>query len=56
MWSWGVLQAHSHVLGFSQWCFVLEEMIAVLVRGNEVRNDLCHHLSDIILLMYNFKF
>lgn len=51
-----VLQPHSLVLGFSQWCFVFEEIMVVLMKGSEVRNDLCHYLSDITVLMCNFKF
>ena len=36
-----MFQAHSCVLGFSQWCLVHEQLSAVLlVRGREVSNDL----------------
>ena len=47
----GVLQSHSLILGFSQWCLVLEEMLVVLlVRGSEVRNDLYNHLGAVTLI------
>lgn len=44
-----VHQPHSHVLGFSQWCLVHEELLVVLVRGSEVRNYPCHHVGDLTL-------
>ena len=43
----GVFQPHLHVLGFSQWCLVNEVVSFLLVRGSEVRNNLCHHLGDV---------
>ena len=35
------------LLGFSQWCLVLEYMLIVLMTGSEVRNSLCHSLGKI---------
>lgn len=44
----GVLLPRLCVLGFSQWRLVFESLLVVrLVRGSEVRNNLCHHLGDI---------
>lgn len=44
----GEVQSCSSILGFSQWCLVHEQLLAVvLVRGNEVRNNPCHHIGDI---------
>lgn len=45
----GVLQPHPHILGFSLWCLVLEQMLLVLLRS-EIRNLLCCHLADISLV------
>ena len=44
----GVLQPIPDVLGFFQDYFVCEELlVAVLVRRNKVRNDLCCHIGNL---------
>lgn len=44
----GVLQPHPRVLGIFQDDFVCEELlVAVLVRRNKVRNDLCCHIGNV---------
>ena len=49
-----MLQLHSQVLGFSQWCLVYGEfLVCLLMRETEVRNDLCHHLSDVTLSIFS---
>ena len=42
-----MLQLHLHVLG----CYLIhgQLLVIVLVRGSEVRNDLCRHLADVLL-------
>ena len=61
----GTAQPHPHVLEFPQSCFVHEYFLVVLlVRGSEVRSDLCCHHGDqksdymifIILAMWCFTF
>lgn len=38
---------------FSQWCFVYEELLIILLkRENEVENDLCHHLVLKLVFQY----
>lgn len=44
-----VLQPHPCVLGSCQWCLILKWLWVVLVMGNRVRNNLCHHLNDTCL-------
>ena len=44
----GVVSPHPCVLAFSQSCLVYGHLlVGLLVRGTEVRNDLCCHLDDI---------
>lgn len=43
-----VLQPHPCVLGVSQQCLVPEQTLVVAVKGCEVRNNLCHHLGDVM--------
>ena len=44
----GVLQPIPDVLGFFQDYFICEELlVAVLVRRNKVRNDLCCHIGNV---------
>lgn len=43
----GLLQPHFHVLGFSQWCPFLEQLLIVPRTERRVRNDLRCHLGDI---------
>lgn len=42
----------SYALGFSQWYLILKYLV-VIVNGNKVRNNLCCHLGDIILISYS---
>ena len=42
----------SYVLGFSQRHLVLKYLV-VIMKGSEVRNNLCCHLGDIILISYS---
>lgn len=35
------------VLGSTPQCFVHAELLVLLMRGSEARNDLCHHRGDI---------
>lgn len=44
----GMLQLHLQVLGSLQWCLVYEQLVVdLLVRGTEVRKDLCCHLDNV---------
>ena len=53
----GVLQPYSHVLEFSPWCLVHEQLLVILpLRGSEFRDDLCHHPGDITFLIMNYLF
>lgn len=47
----GFFSLTCHVLGFSQWSLVHEELLVALhVVGSKVKNNLGHHLGDDILL------
>lgn len=43
----GGASASPHALGSSWWCLVLEQTLLILVRGSEVRIDLCQHHGDV---------
>lgn len=43
-------------LGFSPWYLVLEQLLVLLLRGTDVRKNLCCHLDDIIPSLNNFNF
>ena len=45
-----MLQPHSRVLGFSQWCIVHKYLLVVLMKESNVRHNICSYMSDITLL------
>lgn len=49
-----VLQPHPCILGFSEWCLILKQLLVVLVKGSKVRNDLCYHLSKSLCPLPSF--
>ena len=44
----GVLQPHLCVLGFSQWCHVLEELLVLFVRGTKVKDTYVTTSGDVM--------
>ena len=53
-WYSGVLQPYPCVLGLSQPCLIVEELlVAFLVRESEVRNNLCCHPGGLLTSTYS---